>query len=158
MLLWIKRINASITIVLCVVLARQEVMECMLRRRRRVLQGQMFADNGTISGGGTTVRTGKMRVGNAPPVTRDPAALRAEIEAAEARAAAAEAALAAANDALTRATAEGAAAKERVATGGLAVRKGELEVKSDAAKRKELEGQLSGLRAKAQVCALSRAA
>ena len=112
----------------------------------------MFADNGTISGGGTSVRTGKMRVGNAPPVARDPAALHAELGAAEERAAAAEHALATAHDTVTRAAAEASAAQQAAAAAGLAVRKGELEVKSDAAKRTELEQQLATLRGKAQAC------
>ena len=114
------------------------------------MQGQMFADNGTISGGGTSVRTGKMRVGNAPPVARDPAVLHAELDAAEARAAAAEHALSTAHDTVTRAAAEASAAQQAAAAGGLALRKGELDVKSDAAKRTELEQQLATLRGKAQ--------
>ena len=48
------------------------------------VQGDLIAENGTMSGGGGNVRTGKMCLGNAAPQTASDREVRAELERLEA--------------------------------------------------------------------------
>jgi chromosome segregation ATPase len=48
-----------------------------------LVQGELISESGTMTGGGTSVRTGKMQLGNAPPVTMDPTQMQADLAAAE---------------------------------------------------------------------------
>jgi structural maintenance of chromosome 4 len=53
------------------------------RRRVVTIQGQLFETSGTLSGGGSKPRTGRMRVGNQAPVITDAAEVAKEIKMAE---------------------------------------------------------------------------
>lgn len=111
----------------------------------------MIMDNGTMCGGGEYVKRGKMRLGNAPPSTKDPALARANLQHAQQRLQQMEKQLVETQAAVRDGTAAAAAAKKAATAADLQLRKRELEIQSDERKHGELQLQVAELQQKVRV-------
>eukprot|EP00892_Ulva_mutabilis_P006903 jgi/Ulvmu1/4585/UM002_0314.1 len=115
------------------------------------VQGEVVAENGTMSGGGSRVVRGKMRLGSAAPVVADPTQSRAELAAAEERLQQLEKQLQEYQHAAVENGQRADAAAKAQESAAMEFQKICLAVESGARKCKELKQQLMKLDASMQV-------